>query len=159
MWEPAGLAPSRLQAVGFSLTGQSDLHIRNVVERAHIGAVHVHDVINAPHVETAVFGKWGSPLHQIAVHLFLLQLGRHTWRCWASVDDENTKNQHTDNDIHNMCSYVWPPACWKPTVPTTHFYIWPPAACWKPTVPTTNFYIWPPACWKPTVPTTHVYRR
>ena len=56
------MAPSRLQAVGFSLTGQSDLHIRNFVERANIDAVHVHDVIDAPHVETAVFGEVGRAI-------------------------------------------------------------------------------------------------
>ena len=41
------------------------------------------DVTDAPHVETAVLFKWGLPLHQLALHLFLLLLGRGTWSTWG----------------------------------------------------------------------------
>ena len=37
-----------------------------------------NDVTDAPHVETVVLFKWGVPLGQLAVHLFLPLLGRGT---------------------------------------------------------------------------------
>ena len=49
------------------------------------------DVTDAPHVETAVLFKWGVPLHQLAVHLFLPLLGRGTWSTWGPAGDEETE--------------------------------------------------------------------